>query len=176
MATQDPMAPITRLSGLAFVEDGSNYKALYPPILSQQEVIAIPVTDQLFGAIVFDKDTEELETYTAAGFWVPILTEGSDINVNNITAELADLDTINSRIINNSQVITTLGLLVQGDAQINGDLHINSDLFVQNGTVNFANGGVSGNFGVNGDLTSGNLATTGNFLVDGETELQDTTI
>lgn len=177
MAKADPMAPITRLPNLAFVdEDNNNYRALYSPILSQEEVIAVPVTEDLPGAIVFNKDTEELETYTAAGFWLPILTAESDITVNSITVTgLADLYSITSHDISNSTLITTLGLLVSGDTQINGHAVINTSLVV-NGTANFTSGGVTGSFGVNGSLTAGNLGTTGTLTVDGDTELQDTVI
>jgi hypothetical protein len=182
MAKEDPMAPITRLPNLAFVDEtaSNNYSALYTPIRTQQEVIDIPVTANLTGAIVFNKDTEELETYTAAGFWLPILTAESDINVEtltavNVNATNADFTHIHSNDITNDTVITTLGLLVQGDAQINDDLVVQDDLIVQ-GTFNAANGGISGDFGVNGTLSAGALGTTGNLLVDGNTTLQDVTI
>jgi hypothetical protein len=176
MSKDEPMSQLTRLTGLAFSETSpSVLKALYLPRLTQEEVIAIPVTEELVGAIVFNTQTEELETYTAAGFWLPILTAESDINVTNITAETADLYSIQSHDITNSQLITTLGLLVQGDAQINDDLVINDDLQV-NGTANFVDGGVSGSFGVNGALTAGSAGVLGTFGVIGDTDLHNTVI
>lgn len=196
MADFDPMAPVTRLTGLAFSEDDPNVlKAVYLPRLTQEQVIDIPITEELVGAIVFNTDTEELETYTAAGFWLPILTAGSEIDLDNLVVETivinenitaaqgveVDLYSIQSHDITNSEVITTLGLLVQGDAQINDNLVVNNDLVVNddlqvNGTANFVNGGVSGTFGVNGALTAGSLGSLGTFQVNGESELHETTV
>lgn len=181
MALDDPMAQVTRLPNLGFVDENNNvYRVLYVPNLTQEEVIDTPITDGLTGAIAFNKDTEELETYTAAGFWLPILTAESDINVENVTAQTitattADLYSIQSHDITNSELITTLGLLVQGDAQVNGLCTINDDLIVH-GSINMEDGGVTGDFGVNGTLTAGTLGTVGNFQVDGTTSLQETTI
>jgi hypothetical protein len=142
-ALDDPMAQVTRLPNLAFVDDHDNrYRALNTPILSQQEIVDIPVTENLVGGIVFNKNTEELETYTAAGFWLPILTAESDINVETLTAQTvnainADLTHIHSNDITNDAVITTLGLLTTGDAQVNGTLHVQTNLQVDgSATVN----------------------------------------
>lgn len=177
MSKEEPMSQLTRLTGLAFTETSpSVLRALYLPRLTQEQVIDIPVTEELKGAVVFNTDTEEIETYTAAGFWLPILTAESDINVDNITAETADLYSIQSHDITNSQLITTLGLLVQGDAQINDDLVINNNLQVLNGTSNFKEVGVTEDLGVNGALTAGTAGVLGNFGVNGDTELQNTVI
>ncbi len=163
MATlDDPMSQVTRLSNLAFVDDTDNrYRALNTPILSQQEIIDIPVTENLVGGIVFNRDTEELETYTAAGFWLPILTAESDINVETLTAQTvnaidADLTHIHSNDITNDAVITTLGLLTMGDAQVNGTLHVQTN-FQVDGTSSLTNGNVSGNLTVSGNLHSSDI-------------------
>lgn len=196
MSKDNPMSQVTRLTGLAFSEDSpSVLRALYLPRLTQQQVIDIPVTPELVGAIVFNIDTEELETYTAAGFWLPIITSESDLNLDNLVVETivinesitaaqfvdVDLYSIHSHDITNDTVISTLGLLVYGDAQINDNLVINNDLEVNNnlevnGTADFVSGGVEENFGVNGILTAGTLLTTGNLGVNGESELHDTTV
>lgn len=163
---------VTRLTGLGFDETGAGVdRAIYTPRLTQEQVIAMPRTPDLVGAIVFDVDTEELETYTAAGSWLPILTAGSDINVETITAQTvdatnADLTHIHSHDITNDAVITTLGLLNTGDAQINGTLHVQTNLQVD-GTSTLSSGTVTGNLGVNGTATVSSLVVNNNALMDG---------
>lgn len=162
----------TKLTGLAFSEDGPGVaRAIYCPRLTQEQVVAIPETPGLVGAIVFNIDTEELETYTAAGFWLPILTAESDINVETLTAQTvdatnADLTHIHSHDITNDAVITTLGLLNTGDAQINGTLHVQTNLQVD-GTSTLSSGTVTGNLGVNGTATVSSLVVNNNALMDG---------
>lgn len=176
----------TKLTGLAFSEDGPGVaRAIYCPRLTQEQVIAIPETPDLVGAIVFNTDTEELETYTAAGFWLPILTAESDIIVNQVTAVNADLTHIHSNDITNAAGITTLNLTATGtlhSSTLNNDnlittlgIHVTSNAQVD-GNLLCASGGVTGNLGVNGNLTAGNVATTGTLLVDGTSTLQDVTI
>ena len=184
MSKIEPMEPTTRLTGLAFSENSpSVYRALYLPQLTQQQVIDLPVSDELVGAVVFNTDTEELETYTAAGFWLPILTAQSNLDLDHLTVETivinesitaaqgveANLYSIHSHdiindtgiqsdsIINNS-LITTLGIHVQSNAQIDGNMLCNS-------------GGVVNDLGVNGNLTGGNIASLGTLQANGDTEL-----
>jgi hypothetical protein len=110
MSKIDYSGPITRLSGgLAFIDEEARgtFAPLYPPNLSTTQRDLIPVTSDLPGAIIFNVDTEELESYSAAGFWLPILTAESDIIVNQITAEIGDFDVINCNTINNSAKINT---------------------------------------------------------------------
>lgn len=186
----------TKLTGLAFSEDGPGVaRAIYCPRLTQEQIVAIPETPGLVGAIVFNIDTEELETYTAAGFWLPILTAESDINVETLTAQTvnatnADLTHIHSHDITNDAGITSVTVTAQTvnattslhSTAITNDnlittlgLHVTSNVQVD-GNVLCASGGVTGNLGVNGNLTAGNLATTGTLLVDGASTLQDVTI
>jgi hypothetical protein len=145
MTIEDPMAPITRLPNLAFTKDSTNdYGVLYTPIRRQKDIINIPVTTNLTGAIVFNKDTEELETYTAAGFWLPILTAESNINVEEITATTITTDTLHTTLIystallstsiNNSGTITTSSLNVNNSLSAGGitvgNLDVSSDFSV----------------------------------------------
>lgn len=158
---------VTRLTGLGFDESGPGVdRAIYTPRLTQEQVIAMPQNPELPGAIVFDVDTEELETFTAAGHWVAILTDGSDINSENINATNADLTHIHSHDITNDAVITTLGLLNTGDAQINGTLHVQTNLQVD-GASTLTSGTVTGNLGVNGTATVSSLVVNNNALMDG---------
>ncbi len=156
--SKNPDAPLTRLPNLAFISDeGSNLKALNTPNLSPDEIAAIPVSDELKGAIVFDHLTEELLTFTAAGFWLPILTAESDITVDIVTATTGNFDIINCNTINNANTINTTSLIVSG-------------------VSNLTSGGVSGAWGVNGALTAGSIGSIGNLTVDGATVLQGVTI
>lgn len=191
-ALDDPMAQVTRLPNLAFVDDHDNrYRALNTPILSQQEIVDIPVTENLVGGIVFNKNTEELETYTAAGFWLPILTAESDINVETVTAQTVNTDTLNVSVINlpqgvgnianlysihshditNDAVITTLGLLTTGDAQVNGNLHVQTNATVDgSATVNSLV--VTNNALMDGLVVNNSAVIQENLQVDGTTTLQ----
>lgn len=176
-ALDDPMAQVTRLPNLAFVDDHDNrYRALNTPILSQQEIVDIPVTENLVGGIVFNKNTEELETYTAAGFWLPILTAESDINVETLTAQTvnainADLTHIHSNDITNDAVITTLGLLTTGDAQVNGTLHVQTNATVDgSATVNSLV--VNNNALMDGLVVNNSAVIQENLLVDGTADFQ----
>jgi hypothetical protein len=176
-ALDDPMAQVTRLPNLAFVDDHDNrYRALNTPILSQQEIVDIPVTENLVGGIVFNKNTEELETYTAAGFWLPILTAESDINVETLTAQTvnainADLTHIHSNDITNDAVITTLGLLTTGDAQVNGTLHVQTNATVDgSATVNSLV--VNNNALMDGLVVNNSAVIQENLLVDGTANFQ----
>lgn len=102
------MSPITRFTSVAFSDDdASPYKALYTPRLPQDQVIAIPVSDELIGAIVFNTDTEELETYTAAGFWLSILTSESDINVETITVETLNAENITTTSLTSGAITSS---------------------------------------------------------------------
>ncbi len=112
MSKADPMAPINRFSNIAFVDEGNVYAALYPPNLTNAQVNAIPVTDALPGAIVFDTDTEELTTYSAAGHWLPILTAESDITVEEVNAETGNITNLNTTAIVNSATMQTINLNV----------------------------------------------------------------
>lgn len=79
----DPNANITRFTGLAFDNaPGSPTTTLNYPNLTTTEIAAIDVDQIDFGASVFATDIEEIMTFTAAGFWLPILTAESDITVN----------------------------------------------------------------------------------------------
>jgi hypothetical protein len=179
-----PMSPITRFTSVAFSDtEGSPYKALYTPRLPQDQVIAIPVSDELIGAIVFNTDTEELETYTAAGFWLPILTAESDINVDTITVETLNAENIittsitssaiNSSAINNeggmntislnvytsisSGAITTATMEVSADFSVEGALAgVTSNTDVSPLTVVLSTGaGTGATSNIKGSLTSG---------------------
>jgi hypothetical protein len=142
MSKIDLFAPITRLSGLGFVDEGKGtWAALYPPNLTTDQILEIPITADLPGAIVFNTNTEELETYTAAGFWLPILTAESSITVEEITAEIGNLDTINcitlnSVTINNSGKITTLNFESTGSLEASTIEVENSLTISASGTLN----------------------------------------
>lgn len=168
---------VTRLTGLGFDETGAGVdRAIYCPRLTQAQVLEMPRTPDLVGAIVFNTDTEELETYTAAGFWLAILTSGSDINVETLTAQTvnainADLTHIHSNDITNDAVITTLGLLTTGDAQVNGTLHVQTNATVDGGaTVNSLV--VTNNALMDGLVVNNSAVIQENLQVNGTSTLQ----
>jgi hypothetical protein len=158
MSKDDFFGPVTRLSALAFdIEGTGSFGPIYPPNLTTDQRDQIAVTTYLPGAIVFNTDTEELETYSAAGFWLAILTEESDINVDTITATTGDFDVINCNTINNAHTIHTTDLIASG-------------------AVDAASGAISGNLGVNGVLTAGSIGSIGNITTDGNITVVGTAI
>jgi len=158
MSKDDFFGPVTRLSALAFdIEGTGSFGPIYPPNLTTDQVLEIPVTTYLPGAIVFNTNTEELETYSAAGFWLPILTAESDIDVTTITAETGDFDVINCNTINNAHTIHTTDLIASG-------------------AMDAASGAISGNLGVNGVLTAGSIGSIGNITTDGNITVVGTAI
>jgi hypothetical protein len=148
MSKIDYSGPITRLSGgLAFSNDrGNSIAPLYPPNLTTDQILEIPITPDLPGAIVFNVDTEEVETYTAAGFWLPIITAESDITFSEVNATTINATTIKttsllSTAINNQNTISTVFLNV-GVSMSAGAINVN--------TVN-----VSGSFILEGAMAGG---------------------
>jgi hypothetical protein len=199
MATIDPNSPITRFTSVAFVNDPSNpFVGMYTPQVTNAQLNALTPDDDMKGGVVFDLDTEELMTYSAAGHWIPILTEGSDLNLTNITcvsitaSSFGAFDSITSNTITNAHTINTdnlnvnsttatgtLGvtgmLTVQGNTVLQGSTtHVEGNIIVD-GAADLTTGGVSGDFGVNGALTAGSLGVIGNVLIDGSTQLQNLT-
>jgi hypothetical protein len=169
MSKDDFFGPTTRFSGLAFdIEGTGSFGPIYPPNLTTDQRDQIAVTTYLPGAIVFNTNTEELETYSAAGFWLPILTAESDIDVTTITAETGDFDVINSTTINNAgaintNIITAAGI-IEGSAVEAGALFAENSIttsnvgnittptlfitdvaFIENGVIQTALAGGTGN-------------------------------
>ncbi len=83
----DPNAPITRLPNLHFIDAETSSNGLFVPNLKAEQIAAIPRSQLTPGGLIFDETAEELLTYTAAGFWLPLLTSGSEIDLTNILCE-----------------------------------------------------------------------------------------
>jgi hypothetical protein len=152
MSKIDLFAPITRLSGLGFIDEGKGtFAPLYPPNLTSDQIVEIPITPDLPGAIVFNTSTEELETYSAAGFWLPILTAESDITFEEITA-----DSVNATsIITSSMNATTVSTTSMGSTAINN-----------NGTISTTYLNVIATMSAGG-ISASNLEVSADFVVEG---------
>ena len=72
-------SPITRFTAIDFTpnSDGTN-NGFFVPQLTQVEINNISPDPDRIGGIVFNKDTQELQTYSAAQQWVNVATSGSD--------------------------------------------------------------------------------------------------
>lgn len=86
--------PITRITNLEFTPDtNSTFNGLYPPQLTTQEIDALPTTPDRIGCVIFNDQSQELQTLSAAQQWVNINTDNSDVTfssmtvVNNIVGE-----------------------------------------------------------------------------------------
>ena len=89
MSKVDPFGPVTVLTGLAFdVSEGTgNFAPIYPPNLTTDQVLEIPVTTYLPGAIVFNTNTEELEYTALVAEKVVLLSEVDFVRTDSVTSK-----------------------------------------------------------------------------------------
>lgn len=128
------MADITRLTGLEFTnEPGILELGFYVPNMTTVEIQAIPPELLKFGGIVFDTTSEELLTYTAAGFWLPVLTAESDLVVENL--EVTGTATILTANINGVATIATANMTTANVNTLSGAAGNFISMNISNGIV-----------------------------------------
>jgi hypothetical protein len=101
--------PITRFTSVDFTANpNSPYNGFFVPQLTQTEINNILADPDRIGGIIFNKDTQELQTYSAAQQWVNIATSGGDSDFENI--DVTDTTTTQTLEVTGTATIDTLNV------------------------------------------------------------------